>query len=381
MESRPNRGRRGGVPWIGGWGRSSSDPPEEVGKKGKDDDANQPSRSSMSQDNESHRTEEELVQQFHSIDVISKVDPKSLGNDREDDPAPPTPSSYQSVEVVYPSDDIEDILSCMNDNDDNDDAPSETWSLLVQANKPKLSSQRGLFPSHPYSNKGRICSMCQCRRNYLPALFGISVLLASAMIFYAMYMEPQWFEYYNLYIGGGGDDDDTGFSIRGIQAQLLVNKVHLNILGNARSKGNQKMANSDNGHAPEGCESTVLLIRHCEKLNLKSHCDYQGYERAVYLSTLFGHDHERWPAPDAIYALQPSHRSNPKRRNYREIETVQAVAKKFKMDINDSYGPNDNPHIARRILDSIRNGEVCGKVVLVSWKHSELPDLAQHLGT
>ena len=46
---------------------------------------------------------------------------------------------------------------------------------------------------------------------------------------------------------------------------------------------------------PQGCESTVLIIRHCEDLgghvryeDGSSHCSYLGFQRSVYFATLFG---------------------------------------------------------------------------------------------
>jgi hypothetical protein len=49
-----------------------------------------------------------------------------------------------------------------------------------------------------------------------------------------------------------------------------------------------------NETVPEGCESTIMLIRHCEKGNFKSHCNYVGHEQSVYLAGRFGNaKHER----------------------------------------------------------------------------------------
>ena len=301
----------------------------------------------------------------------------------------------------------EDGWNNTNGDDRNGDLTSETSSLLVQchpSSRRRSASKRGgsLFERRKPRQSSSFCCCAagggggvggggsvggrRGGKKMLPLLFGVSVLFAASMILFAMWMNPELFQ---VTLGADNyDDDETNnkFSIRSIKAQLLVHKVHLDILGSSRHRDKHGDSSSSSSshkdpHAPEGCESTVLLVRHCEKLNLKSHCDYQGFERAVYLSTLFGHDHERWPAPTSIYALQPSHRSNPKKRNYREIETVQAVANKFKLDINDKYGPSDNAALAEHIIDTIRRGDVCGKVILVSWKHSELPDLAQHLGT
>jgi hypothetical protein len=132
---------------------------------------------------------------------------------------------------------------------------------------------------------------------------------------------------------------------------------------------------------PDGCETTVMLIRHCEKGNLRSHCNYNGYERAVYLSTLFGNEKgERWPAPSTpIYALKTGRKHG--HINHREVETVQFIGSKLDVSVDQSYGTHETNHLSETILHAIGNGEKCGKVTLVSWKHSDLPRLAHHLGT
>jgi hypothetical protein len=96
---------------------------------------------------------------------------------------------------------------------------------------------------------------------------------------------------------------------------------------------------------PSGCEVTVQLIRHCEKGVLEDHCDYQGFERAQFLTTLFGNSNAvsdadaegtggiqyqyRWPIPSEMYALDPRRFSGKqhkppklKKMNMREVETL-----------------------------------------------------------
>ena len=138
---------------------------------------------------------------------------------------------------------------------------------------------------------------------------------------------------------------------------------------------------------PQGCETTVMLIRHCEKGNLKSHCNYLGFERAAYLASLFGDDpKDRWPLPSKLYAMRAKGRTHGKKSNYREIETVQFIASKAAannhhyLEINEGYDSSNEKNLASEILESIVGGQQCGKLTLVSWKHSELPKLAQHLG-
>jgi hypothetical protein len=132
---------------------------------------------------------------------------------------------------------------------------------------------------------------------------------------------------------------------------------------------------------PNGCESTIMLICHCEKGNLKSRCNYNGYERSVYLLTQFGNDQlEWWPAPSKVYALQNS-RQHGKKKNYQEIETVNSVAFKFGLEVDESYSTRDLKGLSNDIMQSVLDGEMCGKLTLMSWKHSDLPHLAHRLGT
>jgi len=81
-----------------------------------------------------------------------------------------------------------------------------------------------------------------------------------------------------------------------------------------------------------GCEATVQIIRHCEKDEFSSihHCNYQGFERAHFLQTLYGDriTNARWPIPSKIYALSGrrekirGHHVKWKKMVYREVETV-----------------------------------------------------------
>jgi hypothetical protein len=132
-------------------------------------------------------------------------------------------------------------------------------------------------------------------------------------------------------------------------------------------------------HAEEGCEGTVLIMRHCEKGSIREHCNYLGYERSVYLATLFG-DGAKWPAPAYILAEAPGARRNPEKMNFREVETVLPLSEKFNLTVDTTYSTIDTNKLARKVQGMMRSGEMCGKLVVVSWKHSKVPHLAQNLG-
>jgi hypothetical protein len=213
----------------------------------------------------------------------------------------------------------------------------------------------------------------------LKVMLGASACLCGMMILIATNMDSEMYDKFQA----------LGFSVSHMRAQLTADKVHLNtpllsrgssFTGSKKQK-KQQDHEQQHPHAPEGCEGTVLLIRHCEKLNLKSHCDYVGFERSVFLATLFGHTvKDRWPAPSTLYALRPGHRHNPHKMNYRELETVDAIADKFELQVNDDYSTHATGQLARDVLETVKQGDICGKLVVVSWKHSDLPNLARKLG-
>jgi hypothetical protein len=192
------------------------------------------------------------------------------------------------------------------------------------------------------------------------------------MLFVAVSMDSDWFQEYQ----------ELDFSMSMISAQSVAKKTQLNHLKKKRAAGKKddtKLAM----HLPaEGCEGTIMLIRHCEKGDLKSHCDFTGFERAAYLATQFGNSStDRWPPPSNIYALGVGHRHKKKKLNFREVETVETLAHKFGLAIDQSYSTETMDKLAKNMLASIKEGEMCGKLVIVSWKHSDIARLARHLGT
>jgi hypothetical protein len=195
------------------------------------------------------------------------------------------------------------------------------------------------------------------------ALF-TSVACGVGFILIFLGFESEWFERF----------EELGFSPGQMSAQSMADNAQAHFLPLEFKKEGHK-------EPPEGCEATVMLVRHCEKSDRKANCDYVGFERSVYLATLFGNHEERWPSPSYIFALHPGHRSNPKKRNFREIQTVLPVAEKFELDVDANYTIEDKSGLARAIMSKMNNGDMCGKVALISWKHSDLPPLARKLGT
>lgn len=144
-----------------------------------------------------------------------------------------------------------------------------------------------------------------------------------------------------------------------------------------------------------GCESTLLLIRHCDKNTDadgvvhhggNNYCSWLGRERSFFFASLFGNPDDpkrRYPAPAKIFALTEKRDSTLKKyaegkSNYREIETVMPLASKFHLEI-DVYN-FDLQVLATDYFELLQSGDMCGKVTVVSWKHDIIPELAFALG-
>jgi len=157
--------------------------------------------------------------------------------------------------------------------------------------------------------------------------------------------------------------------------------------------------------------SQIFIIRHGEKIGDPRkdndggrHLSIRGSARAAALPSLFApampqptcklrhHHHEpeeefvglyrqiplkgtapRFTTPDFIFATQMSKDSN------RPIETVTPVATALNHHIDDDYADNDNE--IKKMVNAILT-ETCfaGRVVLICWHHSSIPDIAKGLG-
>ena len=149
---------------------------------------------------------------------------------------------------------------------------------------------------------------------------------------------------------------------------------------------------------PNGCETTVLLIRHCEKPERRAeddgHCSAIGFERADFLPTLFLGNHSRWPTPTGLYALttERKHKSN-----YRAWETLLPLAEEIEQQ-NQHGSPATNSTaeaqessmvqlvasptqlVETLWLPQLQTGQLCGTVSVVAWKHSRMVALANAFG-
>lgn len=281
--------------------------------------------------------------------------------------------------------------------------------MAHQRNKPEslLASPSYQYGSIPFrkdelDHGARIPSSSSCRRSSrkslrwgLGALLGVTFVVVGTIVVRSPERSAN-----NL----NGVYDNYGYQV---EPATWRETIRIPLLGQSASAKTQQVANRnrgalygkakedprkekhDNEHpttkdveAPDGCEATVMLIRHCEKGNIREHCDYLGYERSAYLASLFGDDPDtRWPAPSYLIAEKPGARRNPEKRNFRETETLLPLATKFNLTIdNSSFSTLDTKELAEHVQGMLRSGELCGKLVVVAWMHSKLPKIAHALG-
>ena len=59
---------------------------------------------------------------------------------------------------------------------------------------------------------------------------------------------------------------------------------------------------------------------------------------------------------------------------------LEPLASKFSMLVESGYGTAQKVHLASSIFESLRSGDGCGGVVVIAWKHENLPKLSAALG-
>ena len=119
--------------------------------------------------------------------------------------------------------------------------------------------------------------------------------------------------------------------------------------------------------------ATILIIRHAEKLpNGDTDLSPAGYARAQLLLKDFIPLGVRpdLPTPQYIFAAAPSTHSN------RSALTVLPLADALHLQINQDFKDHEYADLATELL----SGKYAGKVVLVSWHHGKIPELATALG-
>ena len=122
---------------------------------------------------------------------------------------------------------------------------------------------------------------------------------------------------------------------------------------------------------PQGTDmrvKTVFIIRHAEKPSEGSHLSDTGYERAQALVKLFG---DCFCKPDALFAA-PN-----KPKSFRPVETLEPLAAALGLAINAEFKTTEVDRLAEHLRGA---GAPAGRIVLISWRHEEIPSLARALG-
>ena len=118
-------------------------------------------------------------------------------------------------------------------------------------------------------------------------------------------------------------------------------------------------------------DAVVLIIRHAEDGGPGRDLAPRGHERAEAYKNYFLNftvDSKRLE-PAVILAAKDS------KQSHRPRLTVEPFAKAAKLKINARFGNNQSTQLA---ADLRANHQ--GKIILISWRHGNIPDLLQALG-
>mmetsp|Transcript_14577 Transcript_14577/g.21493 ORF Transcript_14577/g.21493 Transcript_14577/m.21493 type:complete len:313 (+) Transcript_14577:54-992(+) len=143
---------------------------------------------------------------------------------------------------------------------------------------------------------------------------------------------------------------------------------------------------SDSENNTVGCESTVLISRHCEDLgghvryeDGTSHCSYLGFQRSLYLATLFGNSSSnanvRWPMPSKLYGMW-----NRDGTNKRQYEMLRPLSRNSGVPIEMFPFYSAAVDLRDKLFGLLSSGHFCNQVVVIVWKHAYIPPLAAALG-
>ena len=125
-------------------------------------------------------------------------------------------------------------------------------------------------------------------------------------------------------------------------------------------------------HAQEGPkDAVVLIIRHAEDADTGRGLSDRGQQRAEAYKDYFLNftvDSKRLE-PQAIFTAKDSKPSQ------RPSLTVEPFAKAAGLQIDTRFGNNQSTELATALRDTQQ-----GKVILICWRHGNIPDVLQALG-
>ena len=117
----------------------------------------------------------------------------------------------------------------------------------------------------------------------------------------------------------------------------------------------------------------VMIIRHAEKPDeidgkQDPNLSPRGVERADALAKVIP---ERFHKPDFLIAAGKSKNSD------RSAETITPLAKALHKKVESKFKDDDFARVAQAVLT---DPKYAGKIVLISWHHGNIPELARALG-
>jgi hypothetical protein len=123
---------------------------------------------------------------------------------------------------------------------------------------------------------------------------------------------------------------------------------------------------------------TIVMVRHGEKPALGlGQLSCKGLNRSLALPNVFL---AKYGKPDAIFAPNPSHQKADKGIKYdyvRPLATVEPLAIRLGMPVNAQFGQEETAKLQDALLDP----SLAGKLVMVSWEHTELEHVARQIVT
>lgn len=142
--------------------------------------------------------------------------------------------------------------------------------------------------------------------------------------------------------------------------------------------GNTLAAFAQDADVAAKAPAVIYVLRHAEKPigdDKDPNLTPAGFKRADLIPTLFiaakgSAQPPRLQRPDYIFAADTSKHSN------RPIETITPTARALNLPLNHDYQDKETAEISQKLL----SGKYAGKVVVICWRHSEIPALAAALG-
>lgn len=59
---------------------------------------------------------------------------------------------------------------------------------------------------------------------------------------------------------------------------------------------------------------------------------------------------------------------------------MEPLSKKAGVTVDASYGTFTKDNLAKHVFGILRSGDMCGKMIVICWKHQEMGYIAHHLG-